>query len=104
LHVTLPDGYQAGTDIIKVFATIDTTSFRSLELSALDRPALRYRSPLGSANALEVFLSKFESAQSTRAAAVDVCAMMEWVAHQVEIEVVSKQEQAPGATPARHHE
>src|SRR4029079_4851777 len=38
LRVTLPDGYQAGTDIIKVFATIDTTSFSALELSALDKP------------------------------------------------------------------
>jgi len=100
LHVTLPDGYQAGTDIIKVFATIDTTSFRSLELPALDEPETRDRSLRRSANALEAFLANFESAQSARAAAVDVCATMEWAAHQVEIEIVREQEEARGAAPA----
>lgn len=104
LHVTLPEGYQTGTDIIKVFAAVDTTSFRSLELGALDRPWPRYRSSVRPVNALEVFLNKFESPQSTRAAAVDVCTTIEWVAHQVEIEIVNKQEQALGATTATYHE
>lgn len=91
LHVTLPEGYQSGTDIVKVFATIDTTSFRSLELPALDQPETQDRSVRGRPkNALETFLATFESPQSTRAIAVDVCATMEWVAHQVEIEIVRK--------------
>ena len=102
LNVTLPEGYQAGTDIIKVFATIDTTSFRSLELSALDRPTTREPSSRGYANALEAFLAGFISPKSTRAVAVDVCAATEWVAHQVEIEVVNEQQQALGAAPAGH--
>lgn len=96
LHLTLPEGYEAATDIIKVFATIDTTSFRSLELSALDKPAMQ-RSSLGSGNALEAFLANFDSPQSIRAATVDVCATMEWATHQVEIEIVNKQQQAAGA-------
>ena len=103
LHVTLPDGYEAGTDIIKVFATIDTTSFRALELSALDKPEIRTRSLGQSANALETFLATFESPQSTRAAAVDVCATIEWAAHQVEIEIVREAQQTLGAAPAGHH-
>jgi len=87
LRVTLPDGYQAGTDIIKVFATIDTTSFQALELSALDKPELRAPSLRQSASALQTFLAAFESPQSKRAAAVDVCATVEWAAHQVEIDI-----------------
>lgn len=102
LKVTLPDGYQAGTDIIKVFATIDTTSFRSLELAALDRSPLREHSSRGYANALEAFLANFVSTKNTRAVAVDVCASTEWVTHQLEIEIVNEQQQSLGATPAGH--
>lgn len=104
LHVTLPEDYQSGTDIVKVFATIDTTSFRSLELPALDQPETRDRSLHGGAkNALETFLATFESPQSTRAVAVDVCATMEWATHQVEIEIVRKQEQPRSCSPDAHH-
>ena len=38
LEVNLPNGYKEGKDIIKVFATVDQTSFRSLELPALEQP------------------------------------------------------------------
>jgi hypothetical protein len=103
LQVSLPEGYQAGTDIIKVFATIDTTSFRSLELPALDKPEIRNRSLGGSANALEAFLANFEAPESTRAIVVAVPAAMEWVAHQVEIEIVSKQQQALSASVEAKH-
>ena len=56
-----------------------------------------------SANALEAFLANFESPKSTRAVAVDVCASVEWAAHQVEIEIVREEQQTVGAAPARHH-
>ena len=93
LHVTLPDGYESGTDIVKVFATMDTTSFRCLELPGLDQPAMRGHSSSGkSESALELFLTSFDS-RTPRAVAVDVCTSAEWVAHQVEIEVVRKQAQ-----------
>lgn len=92
LHVTLPEGYESGTEIIKVFATIDTTSFRSLELPALDQPPAPGNTVRGSLNTLETFLARFESPKSTRAAVVDVCAAVEWTAHQVEVEVVGKQQ------------
>ena len=100
LRVTLPAGYQAGTDIIKVFATIDTTSFSALELSALDKPELPARSLRQSASALGAFVAAFESSQSKRAVAVDVCASIEWVAHQVEIDIV-RGEQHYIANPPR---
>lgn len=100
LCVTLPDAYQAGTDIIKVFATIDTTSFSALELSALDKPGLPARSLRQSASALGAFVAAFGSPESKRAAAVDVCATIEWVAHQVEINIV-REEQHYIANPPR---
>lgn len=102
LNVTLPEGYREGTDIIKVFATIDATSFRSLELPPLDKPEIRSPALRGKRNALETFLANFESPHHQRAAVVDVCAAMEWTAHQVEIEIVREQQQALGA-PAGHH-
>jgi hypothetical protein len=37
LEAGLPENYKSGKDIIKVFATLDQTSFRSLELPALDQ-------------------------------------------------------------------
>jgi Caspase domain len=36
----LPDGYDEATDVMKVFATQKTTSFRWLELPALDQPSV----------------------------------------------------------------
>ena len=38
LTAGLPEGYKEGKDIIKVFATIDQTNFRMLELPSLDQP------------------------------------------------------------------
>lgn len=37
LEAGLPENYKSGKDIIKVFATLDQTSFRSLELPVLDQ-------------------------------------------------------------------
>ena len=58
LQATLPNGYQQGTDIIKVFATVGVTDFRWLELPALDRSATesknQQRKPT---NLLEEFLA-----------------------------------------------
>lgn len=38
LKMSLPKGYQEGTDIFKVFATVEQANFRWLELPALDQP------------------------------------------------------------------
>lgn len=38
IQMTLPEGYESGVDIIKVFATVAPTNFRSLELPVLDGP------------------------------------------------------------------
>jgi hypothetical protein len=39
--VSLPQGYTEGVDTVKVFATIEATSFRWLELPVLDAPIMR---------------------------------------------------------------
>jgi hypothetical protein len=41
LQVDLPSDYKEGKDVIKVFATLDQTNFRWLELPALDQPIIR---------------------------------------------------------------
>lgn len=51
IHTNLPEGYQEGADVIKVFATVGATNFRWLELPALDQPRkgiqrLRVNNPL----------------------------------------------------------
>ncbi len=38
IHTSLPEGYNEGADILKVFATVGATNFRWLELPALDKP------------------------------------------------------------------
>lgn len=37
IHTNLPEGYQEGVDVLKVFATVGATNFRWLELPALDK-------------------------------------------------------------------
>jgi hypothetical protein len=39
LSATLPDGYESGTDIVKVFATVGAPNFKVLELPVLDQPS-----------------------------------------------------------------
>ena len=41
LQVDLPSDYKEGKDVIKVFATLDHTNFRWLELPVLDQPVIR---------------------------------------------------------------
>jgi hypothetical protein len=87
LHVTLPNGYEQGRDIIKVFATIDATDFHALELPVLDQPNRNSATRSLPRNPLERFLSHFPSGQATRTVNIPVCAAVEWCTHQVEIEI-----------------
>lgn len=83
----LPEGYQEGTDIIKVIAAVDGTSFRWLELPALDQPQTRsiIRGP---ANPLEELLTAFASDQLTRQV-VNISAPKgkNWATAEVEVRV-----------------
>jgi hypothetical protein len=56
----LPEGYSEATDIMKVFATQGTTSFRCLELPALDQPPVRRAESRGTgSDPLEQLISAF---------------------------------------------
>jgi hypothetical protein len=87
LRVTLPPGYESGTDVIKVFCTLEPTSFRWLELPALDQPPADLRGV--PANPLEeLFLAVSSENSATRTVGVvPELVEAEWVAHQVEIDI-----------------
>jgi hypothetical protein len=90
VQMTLPPGYESGVDTIKVFTTIEPTSFRCLELPLLDQvePARKVRGT--PANKLEEFLTAFSPATNkTRIGTVAVNTETLWTAHQVEIEIRS---------------
>ncbi|WP_237741536.1 caspase family protein [Anabaena sp. PCC 7108] len=63
IHTSLPDGYQEGVDVIKVFATVGATNFRYLELPALDQPR-RGTQNLRANNPLEELLAAVASEQA----------------------------------------
>ncbi len=67
LGADLPKGYQQGTDVIKAIAAVEGTSFRWLELPALDQaPAPTRALAKGPANPLEELMKAFASDQPTR--------------------------------------
>lgn len=92
LKAELPPGYQTGTDIIKVFATVGATDFRWLELPALDQPRSTTRSGRNPNNALEALLAAINQrgGRPTLRNAVPVTdPSAEWVTAQVELIVVA---------------
>lgn len=57
--VSLPEGYTEGVDTIKVFATLEGTSFRWLEMPALDQPQAERRQTRAVADPLEQLMAAF---------------------------------------------
>jgi hypothetical protein len=89
----LPQGYQQGTDVVKVFATIGTTDFRWLTLSALDQPRSAMRSAFTKPkNGLEELLAAINErggGPTFRNAFAVTDPSTEWVTEQVEVTVVA---------------
>jgi len=86
----LPQGYAESTDILKVFATRDTTSFRWLELPALDQPDTRRRLTRGATlDPLQQLLAQLTGEQApTRALKLVVAEQVAgWTVGQVELRV-----------------
>jgi Caspase domain len=85
--IELPENYQEGVDIIKVFATVEGTNFKLLELPALDQ----FRKGFGNqtpTNALEQLLAAVvdeESPQRNIRVVIDACE--EWTTEKVEVMV-----------------
>jgi len=88
VQMTLPPGYESGVDTIKIFTTVEPTSFRCLELPALDQPERMHNVRGVPANKLEEFLTAFSpAANKTRVGTVAVNTETLWTAYAVEIEI-----------------
>ncbi|NET26720.1 caspase family protein [Okeania sp. SIO1I7] len=89
IKTSLPNGYQEGTDILKVFATIDGTSFDWLELPALDKP-IQPKNAGKATTPLAKFLAKFlasEEAPPTKNVNSAAYASEEWTTEQITLVV-----------------
>jgi hypothetical protein len=92
LEVNLPDGYKNGKDIIKVFATLDQTSFRSLELPTLDQPSTKTkevsRGNIPSSPLEQLMATITKDKPATRNVNLSSTPSKEWTTTQIEINVV----------------
>ena len=90
LEAYLPEGYTDAVDILKVFATVGSTSFRWLELPALDQPHLSKSTRGLPKDALEQLLAMVaDSTPPTRHLNPAVYPTREWTTAQVEVYVHS---------------
>jgi hypothetical protein len=90
LQAGLPSGYKEGRDIIKVFATIDQTNFRWLELDALDQPTEQREATRGTlpTNPLERLMAAItKNKAGTRDLNPSAAASKEWTTAQLEVKV-----------------
>ena len=85
--IKLPENYQEGVDVIKVFATVDSTNFQLLELPALDQARKGFGDQKPT-NSLEKLLSAVvDEDKPTRNIKVVVDASEEWTTEKVEFVV-----------------
>lgn len=94
LHTYLPEGYTDALDVLKVFATVGSTDFRWLELSALDQPHISKNARSGPGNRLEQLLAVL-AAEETRLRQVNpaIYSIGEWMTAQVEVHVQQSPEE-----------
>lgn len=90
--VGLPSSYVNGRDIIKVFAAIDQTSFRWLELDPLDQPTLSTKSvdpAIVPKDPLEQLMSAMtkSGAATTKNISISPNASKEWTCIEVEVQI-----------------
>jgi hypothetical protein len=89
LQASLPDGYDQGTDVLKVFATIGSPNFRWLELPALDQPlAAKGISRDAASDPLDQLLAALAAEQPpTRNLDLAAAPSKGWVTAEVEVRV-----------------
>lgn len=91
LQADLPASYSEGKDILKVFATMDQTSFHWLQLPALDHPSseITSRAALNTSSPLEkLFALLTKNNGSTRQLIPATCPSKEWTTVQIEVQIV----------------
>lgn len=90
LQAGLPERYDEGKDVLKVFATVETSNFRWLELPALDQPLRRSADVRGRnpQSPLEQLMASFTADQPpTRNLIPAAYPSYGWVTAQVEVAV-----------------
>ena len=83
---SLPEGYTQGTDVFKVFATVEATNFDCLKLPALDKPQEKVRSSHQN-NPLEKLFAAIGSENPPRNVSAVAYASDEWTTEQIELTV-----------------
>lgn len=91
LGVTLPNGYDYGKDLIKVFATLDPTDFHWLELPSLNQPQTiqnkSLRSNINMSPLEQLMATLTKDKPSTRHINPSMTPSKEWTTTQIEIHV-----------------
>jgi hypothetical protein len=96
LEAGLPENYKSGKDIIKVFATIDQTSFRSLELPVLDQQQTTTKREITRGSGVNIPKSPLEQLMATitkdkpatRNISPSSTPSKEWTTAEIEVNVV----------------
>jgi caspase domain-containing protein len=96
LEAGLPENYKSGKDIIKVFATIDQTSFRSLELPVLDQQQTTTKREITRGGGVNVPTSPLEQLMATitkdkpatRNISPSSTPSKEWTTAEIEVNVI----------------
>jgi caspase domain-containing protein len=90
LTAGLPEGYKEGKDIIKVFATIDQTNFRMLELPSLDQPKTTREATRGNISSpLEELMANIaKDKPATRNLDVSSAPSRGWTTAQIELNIL----------------
>ncbi|MGD1701676.1 caspase family protein [Dapis sp. BLCC M229] len=85
ISISLPENYQEGIDVIKVFATMDATNFQILELPALDQSRKGFGNQQPT-NALEELLAAVVDEDSPqRNMKIKTSASKKWTTEKVEV-------------------
>lgn len=87
LRADLPPAYNSGTDVLKVFATTEPTSFRWLELPPLDAPPEQRSVSREPVNRLEEMLAMYAAGRATTRDVELACSFMDWATAAVEMTV-----------------
>lgn len=86
LVFALPSGYQEGTDVIKVFATVKPASFRWLELPPIELSPTRTRGSIrGPANPFQELFARALQDSETLDLALLAAQSWEWTTAQIEV-------------------
>jgi len=96
LEAGLPENYKSGKDIIKVFATLDQTSFRSLELPVLDQQETATKREITRGSGVNIPKSPLEQLMATitkdkpatRNISPSSTPSKEWTTSEIEVNVI----------------